>query len=523
MVKKTTAGNFFKENITKKLKTLMSDENFDFTEYLKTIVLKLQTGEKLNSSEFETVGNIAYFIGTDITSMQYISKQVIENMRKRFEEFPFTGNDILLINKMFKLVKLNLFEDAKEEMKNLINSEIVCSDKMALLNIVTSIKNNLKKNEFPVKFAIDVQNICTKSKFCYNDLLKFNSLINQQYTVYGKNLKSIQKLYCDKSYNNMMEVALYYFDLQKYAVVYLDNILSVGEMLENFKEENILSLLNDECFNEYKFEFNTFEDVLNHIEQMEVEETMKSEVKAEAKEDVETGDDEICGSGDELEESDFNFANKPDMFIKAVLEEISETELTSKEIFESTINSVIDTEDRLSNLYQYMAKYKNFENRVPFEEIYTKLNKEEISQYITDNIEANKKVYEGTLAKLLNLIPDDNINRIITYVNNCIEELCIYEAEDKGYLMTQLMENQITTWKHLQQIIGLIEKQNILGNGYQTYCDLANYLETKTEAKQIFDEGNLMEDIKIKLSFFFMLKSFLFPGSEKEEVAKILE
>lgn len=517
MIKKTMSSNFFKENITKKLKTLMSAENFDFTEHLKEIVLKLETGEKLNSSEFETIGNIAYFIGTDITSMQYISKQVIENMRKRFEEFPFTGTDIIYINMIFKLVKLNLFEDAKEEMKNLVNSEIVCSDKMALLNIVASVKNNMKKNEFPVKFAIDVQNICTKSKLCYNDLLKFNSLINQQYVVYGKNLKNLEKLYGDKTYNSVMEVALYYFDLQKYAAVYVDNILSVNEILTQFKDVDILSLLNDEIFNEYKFEFNTIEDVLNHIEQKEIEESIKQDVKEDIKNKV------ISEPDDELDESDFNFAQKPDLFLKAVFEEISETKIVSKEIFASIINAIIDNDEQLSNTYQYMAKYKNFEKRISFEEIYPELNKEEIVKYLEENIVIEKKNYEAIIEKLCGTIPADNINRIVTYVNNCIEELCISDAEDKGYLMTQLLENQITTWRHLQQIIGLIEKQNILGSGYQSYCDLANYLETKTEAKNIFDEGNLMEDIKIKLSYFIQLKTFLFPENEKKEVDKITE
>lgn len=502
--KKQNPANFFKDNITEKMKNYFSEEgNSGITEKLKSLADKVLMKEKISSEEFELLGNIAYFVGTDVTSMEYLCKETVENMRARFSEFPFLNQDYFNMHIIFTNIEVSLFEEAKEDMKNLINSEITHTNRMVLGNVMVQIKNNLKKGEFPVKFARDVEEICSKSKLCYNDLLKFNSLINQQYTLHGKNLGQLATLYQDPDYNNMMQSALYFFDLQKFAVVYVDNILLVRETLGKFG--SLFNMFNDEFFNQNKFEFLTFDDVRNHMEKLENEQAIQEGLKGNVEGDEENN------YAEDLKESDFNFANKPDVFLKACFEEVAEIKIDSDEKMFDVINAILSSEDTVSNTYQYMAKYRTFETRVPFEELYPEVSKENFLNFLETCIKKEREEYETSAKKLLQEIPADNINRIVTYVNECICELCIKDAEMKGYLMSQINENQISTWKHLQQLIGIIEDQNILASGFMTYCNLANYLETKTNAKEIFEAGNSMADNHVRLSYFMMLKNFFFP------------
>ena len=496
--------NFFKDNLTNRLTSLIGDNKTDFEIKLCDLLAKMIKNEPLDTNEFELIGSFSYFLGSDISNAEIINKQLIENLRSRFSSFKLTNDSLTLFADIYKKIEVSMFEESKEKMKLLIDSVVTLKENpLELKNIHSQINKILKSGEVPVEFAKDIENSYEKAKLNYNDLLKFNSIINQQYVIYGTDLEKIAKLYSNKDFNKLMNLSLYYFDLQKFAVVYVDNILSAKETLLSQDKENILLFLDDEYFNKFEFEFQTFEEVALYKQKLIDEKPLVVKNEEEV--------DEIITKSNEVEN---NFDTKPDIFLRDLLEEITQAKIADIDIFESVINGIMDTE-HITKTYHYMAKHINTPDRLLFEEVYPDIKKEDMDNYLNGNLSDIKTEAENIAKLLLEEIPADNLNRIITYVNNTIKSLTIKNAETKGYFMTQLNENGIKTWKHLQQMLGLIEQQNIFGKDISNYCQLVNYLETKTNAVQIFNSGNDLERLNIYFSYFTMLRNFILGVSKK--------
>lgn len=106
-------------------------------------------------------------------------------------------------------------------------------------------------------------------------------------------------------------------------------------------------------------------------------------------------------------------------------------------------------------------------------------------------------------------IPADNLQKIVIYVNGLIKSCFIDGKERKAFLMQQLYENQITTYKHLHQTIGLIEECKISGKRLNSYINLRNYLlENEELFVKIFDEVAKIDVYQTKISLYGALREF---------------
>ena len=117
-------------------------------------------------------------------------------------------------------------------------------------------------------------------------------------------------------------------------------------------------------------------------------------------------------------------------------------------------------------------------------------------------------------------IEPEHKQRIVTYVNDCIV-CCIMENEEqKQYLISQLIENGISTYNHLQQIMSVIETCKIYGEDSIVYVNLYNYIQDKTNIKEVFENANKMTNLELKLQVYTLFKNWYSFEPEVERKVK---
>jgi len=471
--------NFFYQTISEKLK-YYAENQIKYLAILRTI-----TKENISSEQFELLGCLTYLTGIDYTNQAYLQKIICENVQKRFEVFKFSKEFIsVYVNSLENISEKNIL-DAKEQLKNTFIKDVFVDtkDKIKYLDMYSSIKQIINNSLVPVNLSYAVNQILIKKQFTYEDIIKLNSLINRQCKLLGnKAIKHMQKLYSNEVWLTTLNKALHLFDNQKLAIVYFDSILSVKESKIKFGNSlyGIITKDLDIDFDGIK---------INYDKKVAEKQSEENQNQSEKVPNVRLEDDVINNIGE----------NNPVEFINAIFADVLGYYPDTNEDIIQAIEKILNTEnDYASHIYHYLtANIEKIKDVSSF-----KLKAKEIFESLTKTLEDKKVAYKTVVEKLCKEIPDDYLNKIVNYTNAVINDLVLDTDEQKQYLTSQMLDNGITTFQHLQQILTLIESCDIIGSQLTSYVILHNYIEEKSEIVKIFKAGQGLDSSNLEISFY---------------------
>lgn len=290
-------------------------------------------------------------------------------------------------------------------------------------------------------------------------------------------------MYGNETFNQMLKDMMSKYDLAKYTFIYEEAMQSCIDSLNRFDFGFEVISEEEEKANEAKF---------NEIEKERLQDADEQEKEQSNWEKKSYSEDE---SKDIMN-------NKPDLFIQTILEEQIKNNIDESNLLDA-IDILLTKDDFVQHIYTYLAANMKHTNRDYSDEKYVKFMKildEKIKEYGAEY----KQLAEVNCKEL----DENQKNRIITYVNDCIESCIMSNEDQKQYLVSQLIENGISTYNHLQQIMSIIETCTIFGEDAGTYVNLYNYIQDKTNIKEVFDNGNKMMKLEIKLQLYTIFKNW---------------
>lgn len=465
-------GNMFFEQIQRNLSSMSEEE-----------IIK-----KITDRDFETLGMICFIVGIDYTGQQWRQNKVITNVRKRLEEVKLSEKVIEIftetINNLKGVEVEQYWNTVIENNKNCVTRKIEVSTENRLVfnQILINIKAILNKLIVPIGYASTIYNI-KKEDLTYEHLFKFNSLVSKNSSYRGVIHRRLSELYGDPYFNQMLQDMMNKYDLAKYTFIYAESIQSVIDSLNRFAFD--LSPVDAEVEKQQEEEFNK--------QQAELDAKAKEEPKSKKS----YSDDE---SADIMQ-------NNPDLFIETILGEQIDLgdepcDVIPEEYYLACIDKLIEKEELLQHVYMYLNANKTHKNRI----------EEEYYQDLVNLLQTKIGVLNEQYKKLAEFnckeLEEEQKQRIISYVNNCIEVCIMSDENQKQYLISQLIENGITTYNHLQQIMSIIETCTIYGEDSNCYVDLYNYIQDKTNIKEVFDNANVLSKLELQLQVYTAFKNW---------------
>ena len=496
--------NFFFETISKKLKSFQEKESETFK-----LLTSIQKDVQLTSEQFELVGCLSYLVGMDFVNQPYMQRHICDNVYKRFEDLNFSAATLVAFTDALELVSTETCQDSKNALKDSITQIIPVPTENKLINfeIRNSIKAIINNSMIPVNMAVSVNKILVKKELDYHDVLQINALINRQCKFNGlKAIKAMKKLYDQPVWRQMLEQASIYFDNQKYAIIYLDQTISVKEAIGKF-DRPLIDVL-DGTYETY--DFTLFESLYeeSQIEEVEVD---TEEAGADEVEKYQRLPEPVAK---EMQGS------KPFEFLLEVIADfIGHYPKTAEDIFKA-VDAMIEQTDYIQNIYHYLKV-----NLVKVSDAADTKNLPvaEILAIFETKVKELASEYKVLAEKNCAAIPEDYITKVVNYVDACIGDLLIITDEQKQYLISQVLDNGISTYKHLAEILDLIEKCDINGNQLISYVVLNQYLADNTNITEIFEAGEKLEPLQLKLSIYAGFADLFLATTKPAEVQEIKE
>lgn len=489
-IEKNQQTNFFFEHVKSVIKN--KKENDILKTELKNLKLNLENNNinNLTTSEYELIGIFSFLMGIDYTGQAYLHKNILENVDKRFAELQISDDERYLYFNIMNLLKNSnkqiseLINSAKETLKNRITLEIKpkTEDILVYKKLKTEINSFLNKLVIPISLSISIVDF-KKNELTYEKILKINSLINEQAEFSGSDSKYLINLYSNKLFNDLLKKASEYFDDAKYSLIYEESILSVLDSINRFPLTSLvlnIDTLTDEFFEKQKSDYeNLIKD--DNSEEDKPNNTLKKYTSAEIENMMQM---------------------HPDDFIVTALEDTLNNYIESEDDLIKAIELIINNEDYVQHIYTYMSANIKSPNRVKGEHyLYTNdINKivEMFNNKVIEYGNKYKELVEFNCAE----IPENQRGRIVDYVNDCIKACILSTKEQKQYLLSQLIENGITTWNHLQQILSVIETCNIKGEDALCYQNLYDYIHDKENIIKVFDNIKEIDKYQIRMSVY---------------------
>lgn len=490
LVKQQALEKAYEKNVNAFYNTIkfLLENQEDLSERLKEIDVK-----DMNIRDYELLGGISYLVGLDFISQTKFDEKVISNVKKRLKECGVNNESVVIyLKKIMQLKNLGVnkyeskLQEINEKQRELINKDIFFPTSMKLVekNIRLSIRKLIKNSLLPVNMSIGTDEILSKPKWAYHDILKINSLINKQLSYMGLSSVSVlTELQSNQTYLDILQKAMKYFDAQKYGVIYLDAIISLIEIIDvKFPYDEIVSILTGDFF-----EFDMLEFDKNEYQESDKEQEDTTPEIFKGLESFKIQDDAYAS---ELMENDKN------KFLEETLKDYIKYDIQTPEQFEAAIDHLVNNADYAQHIYKFIrASIKS----VDFveSEFATKL-----ADLMKNKIDTYRGEYKAIAELLFRDIDDVDLPKITKLVNELISELVLESDEQKQYLISQLIENQIKTYNHLQQLLSMIESCKIKGSGYLTYVNLYKYLQQQTIMDEIFDETKAMPELENKITFY---------------------
>ena len=460
----------------KKPQTLISD------------LQKIDCTKPLSQRELKLLGGICYLVGMEFMQPIYTKEQ-----KDRIAERLLTQNNInnevwSQFNKTIKSIQTyDVLIDAKEAMKNLVSENVKYKSGKDEFVLNALIKTIIKSSDIPVTTALDINNLLTKAHFTWHDYLKFNSALFEQLIISGDSFISIQQLFNNPVYGEILSEASKLFDTQKFALLYFDGVCTYLEQAKQDRIDNLFSLNDSEL------------SPMPTPEELEEQQNQEAELASQAENNINPEETDkfvlMClkeALHSELNpESDNKTGNSP---------------IESYEDLRIALEWVLNDEEYLQSFYGYIKRGTN-QNRLAFEEVFD-FDKDKFFADFNAHLIEIRDQYKVEVEKYHAEIPQEILNDILPLILACIVSLKIEDMNAKGYLLQQFAENQIHTYKQLHQIIDVIEKQNIVGNKLQDFVNLYEYTNSNETILKIFEESSNIDKTRLQLQFFSAMYDF---------------
>jgi len=490
--------NFFHSGIKNNITKLK--EKHTLQGILTQALVTIQNDNNINTEPFVLLGGLAYLVGIDFTSSKYLDINICNNVKKRFDEINLSDDEIKLFSSCMSIIQEKHILEAKDSLKELINKRVNPDNITLNVNLLRAdILNILNNSIYPVSMAMGVEEIKSNQKLTYHDYLKINSLLQKQCKIPGNLIKKLIKIYGNPLYAAIMEKSKKYFDEQKFAVIYLDSILSIVEsnakILKNYGLTSIIEtiLIESTLLN--------WEDINLVTDNLKKKETEEAENK---KSDY--VQDETVDINDLMD-------NHPDLFVSEILKDLSKkNELTIDDILLAIDKLVDDGDDYSQHIFTYLRKLFKDRKNVTFSKLYPNVKYIDLMKSLENNYNTSKDIYEGIVELTCKEIPSEILTKVVGYINLTISGLILVDDNQKQYLVSQMVENQIKTYKQLQQIVGLIESCDLKGSDAMNYVALYRFLKENTEIEKVFEESDKLDktfiDFSIIHAFYEWFKEF---------------
>ena len=503
----TKQQNFFYENISEKIKwySVNQDKTID-------LLCSIKENVELTVDQFEVLGSFSYLVGIDYVNQQKLTNEICEKVKQRFAIFNFSHEIIQAYVDAIYVVSEKVLTGPKEKLKNKILDKLFLNEsdeRFAFNNMRANIKVIFNNSLIPVNMVISINEILVKTDYSYDDIIKLNTAITTHCKLNGKKaIKALIKLFTDETWSKYLSKATLLFDNQKFAIIYFDGILSVHESTKKFPHY-LYEIISGDISNIDNFDGNF--SILENLPLL-IEETKETK---EVKENV---SHVSYTKIPDAEMADIS-ANKPIEFIYHVFCDMMGYHITSKEDIILGIEKMFNEEDYIQHIYHYMKK------QAPLVKIGDKFQKIDINMtgIFDEKIQQLREEYKKSVETICKEIPEEKIQKIVSYVNICIGDLLFVTEDQKQYLVSQIMENTITTYQHLMQILDLIENSDINGDQLISYVILHQYLKDITEIEEIFKISENISDLHTKLSIYMGFLDFFKltePKPIETEVAK---
>lgn len=424
-------------------------------------------GERtLTPKEYEILGAIAYLYNVSFISQNgEMNKEAMTNFNMRIESCNVTKEELKNFHTLLMTLEVKPLFEANENQQKLI-TDLADINVSGFIGIFESL---VKNSTFNIALSEDIDRMCNLTEINYSDLLKMQQTIYEELNLVGDSLELIPQLLSQPNVQEELNKASYYFDLQKFALISYDAVLSLREYFES--QPTILETYVDVDTETLRPLVEIDAEILANTVQENVEEKVQDTVEIDTKD--------------------------TDRFLHAYLKEVFPsqvtTELNCAEDVIKAFDVILQNDDQLPKAYQFMRA--NMEtNRSVLSEIYGFDCTPIIDEYRTRYEEMRLEMKQN-LERYHQDIEPSMLDIVANLVNHAIKSIVIEGAEKKSYLLQQLLENQIVTYKHLHQILGLIETCDVDGRNYTDYVVLVDFLNTNMKIKEVFD---LVQDFDLK-------------------------
>lgn len=498
--------NIFFETINEQLKIEKAQKGVEeFNKYyldiFTEIYLQAATNADLTVKQYTILGNFAYLVGIGYTNQAYLSKIVCEQVANRFKLYDFSCDVIT----WFIKVLAEISPESLQTAKTIMNEELLKTIPQISDEFVQNKKINIQKDTFnalrsvinnsiiPVNLSISTFDILQKkTNINYQELLTLNNFINQNCKFVGKHaIKNFIKAYGSDYFANTIKEALKLVDKQKFSLIYQDSILSVKESLVKF-DTTVLSKvigaqLEDFNFEQIKIDFDAKQAEIDAQPKVEPEVKPYQRLPKEAIDNL--------------------MLENPSQFIFECFGDFVGKLPETAEDFIAGIDAISEDENYGHHIYQYLRA--NIEKHTVDNDFTSNKMVPQILELLNAKLETVKTEYKDIMELICAPIPSEFVAKIKTYFVNCIEDLILTTEEQKQFLISQIIETDIETYNHLQQIITLIETCEITGNEMLSYVTLHNYLKTNTTIEEVFKKINGKEQSEVKIAIYCEFQNFL--------------
>lgn len=438
-------------------------------------------------TEYELLGGLCYYIGIGIwdfpknekTNTVSFNRKLISSLEERLERInvePLTVTKILEKYRNTDIYSVDYWNKVNQINKDLINKELPTQDAFILSPLVKITCNTLT---VPLGFVKDLNDVASTklSALTYRHLLMLNNFIyNDSVEVNSATFDNLKQLQLLDIYNKAVKKATEYYNKQKYSAMFFDLILSMQEFMDYFKGKDFHNILYNVIINSG------------------------------------LGDEKFDESDEELTKVEVNdeeniFRTKP---LLAIIKTINQEKKLNYDIDSISSNeqlfAILDTFENNSiseDLVMYLKQAKL--NGLKFE--WDNLDLTDLQTMISVKFKGLSERYKKEMELYMEDIPDNIRSFVVDKVNKVIRKLIIDGSEKKAYLYQQLLENGIETFKHLQQIIGLIEQCKIKFSDREEYNELVNYINTNSYVKEKFDLIEEIDALNNETYYFQTLKN----------------
>jgi len=465
--------------------------NSDINKILDSIID--QKFEKLTKQNFEILGSVAYMFGMDfMTQKKSFNKMTISNWCLRMKDMGLNAETISRFQYVLSNINVETIEKTKDSLKNLMLKEAKFEFNN-LKQLKLNIDSIIKTSTFPVGFATEINDLLKSTKYTYGDLLKINKFIYENLTISGKIFPKLNAIHGNIEFSKNINKASEYYDLQKFSLIYFDSLLTLKEWfeIETFAtKDTYIQYLEDNSLIENIIEPTETEKVIENIEVNNPENISKTISEATPEE--------------------------TDLFLHNILMEKYNTDDFGNS--DSVISSILmcsEDEDLVQHVYQFVKTRKEL-NRIDFKNVYN-FDKSELLTKLDLQYKSIAEEYKKLVETYVKEFTPEEKSKIVNYINDIITSLVIDNSEKKAYLFQQLNENQVHTYKHLQQMLGLIEDCNIAGNSINSYISLRDYLNLNEEIASVFESIQQIDNLQVKLSLLLAFQEFYLYEPLKQE------